>query len=250
VTCQCSDLPPGFPLALQNPQRKLLAMMLHRPSVRTKTATLTLLVALATPTASAQTAKAESASEQSQAQAEVPVQPDSFVVDVTSTKPETRFDLLRAENIGHTLCKAPCRAPVYPQSSYQVWGPSMVKSSPFQVPPGTKLLAIDPGSSSTRDAGFIVGYIGFSLVVPGLLTLGTGALVESVSTGSGLAKGFLLTGGGLTGVGLITTLLGLALVLTTSTSVTTDRGETIARNNTRPLKKPSMLQLRPTGLVW
>jgi hypothetical protein len=225
-------------------------MFVHHPRGRSKSIVLTLSVALATHTASAQTVKAEATSEPNQGQGEVPVQSGSFVVDVRSTKPETRFDLLRAENIGHTLCKAPCRAPISLQSSYQVWGPSMVKSSPFQVPPGTKLLAIDPGASSTRDAGFIVGYIGISLVVPGLLTLGTGALLSSISKGSDLATGFFLTGGGLTGVGVITTLVGLALVLTTSTSVTTDRGETLARNTMRPLKKPSTLQFRPTGLVW
>jgi hypothetical protein len=213
--------------------------------IRRTAATLALFGTLLTKlsTASAQTAPAEPVPSPSPLPS--PALAGSFVVDVESLKPNTQFDYLRAENIGTTLCTAPCRAPVSPQLSYQVWGSSMVKSAPFQVPPGTKRLTIDPGSTSTRDTGFIVGYVGLSIVIPGLMTLGTGALVASFSKGSDLATGLYLTGGAMTGLGLVVTLIGVALVLTTSTSVTTDRGEVLARQ-----VKPNRVRLSPSGLVW
>ncbi|WP_394840962.1 hypothetical protein LZC95_28285 [Pendulispora brunnea] len=150
------------------------------------------------------------------------------------------------------LCTAPCTASADPNGIYRIAGEGITPSSVFRLPGRTHAdLRVRAGSSSKRWWGWVSTYVGAALAVGG----GTFLLLDAISpqTNYDVKTGEETRSTTFRDIGIIGLvsgapflILGIVMVATSGTDVTTASGEMLARRSPRPGK----LSLSPTGLVF
>lgn len=190
-------------------------------------------------------------------------------VQVTSNRDGTTLEKLdtavhfgwfRAEGY-QVVCVAPCLAHLDPSATYKISGDGVVPSKHFQLQPGESALNADTGSSGARRWGWTSAATGSSFMVAGGVMLALGfafapnasdskfagpsgrSLYESQDRMSGIYTGI---GGGMLAFGGVLTVLGVVLVATNGTTITTSSGREIGSASTTR----SGLRFGPEGIVF
>ncbi|WP_394830285.1 hypothetical protein LVJ94_27630 [Pendulispora rubella] len=150
------------------------------------------------------------------------------------------------------LCTAPCTTSADPNGIYRIAGEGITPSSTFRLPGHTHAdLRVHAGSSSKRWWGWASTYVGTALVVGGASFLIMDAISPATSYDVNTGKDERKTTFRDIGlIGLVSgapfLVVGIVMLATSGTDVSTASGETLARHSPRPGK----LSLSPTGLVF
>lgn len=110
------------------------------------------------------------------------------------------------------LCAAPCTANVEQGQLYRVAGEGVTPSATFGLPAGHSALSVNAESAGARYGGFLMTIFGSSMLGGGALVLG------------------LEFSGTLLGLGAIFLLIGIPLIVTSGTTVTTNGVELATRS--------------------
>ena len=180
-----------------------------------------------------------------------PAAPATIYVDLEADNPNVRIDRI-VGNLTVPVCSAPCRRPLPRDGIYVIQGDGVPATSRFQLPDDRQQVTLDvhAGSSGRRIAGA-------TLIVAGVVAAYAGLLVADANTAnnifdnssSGAARGSSSWPLVLLGGGLVATLAGVYLCLTTHTTVVSSTGNTFTLAPSAP-GKHSRFALTPRGLEF
>lgn len=155
-------------------------------------------------------------------------------------------------NLTVPVCSAPCRRPLSRDGIYVIQGDGVPATSRFQLPDDRQQVTLDvhAGSSGRRVAGA-------TLIVAGVVAAYAGLLVSDVNSlnnGSDTSSGGGVRGPsswtlGLLAGGLVATVAGVYLCMTTHTTVVSSTGNTFTVAPSAPTKH-SRFALTPRGLTF
>ena len=171
-------------------------------------------------------------------------------VDLEADNPNVRLDRT-VGNLTVPVCLAPCRRPLPRDGIYVIQGDGVPATSRFQLPDDRQQVTLDvhAGSSGRRIAGG-------TLIAAGVVAAYAGLLVADASSASNIFDTSSSGGRGtsswplvLLGGGVVATLAGVYLCLTTHTTVVSSTGNTFTVAPSAPGKHPRFA-LTPRGLEF
>jgi len=186
-----------------------------------------------------------------------PPAPDGVRVTITADSPDVR--LMRVDDDRDTeVCAPPCGAIVPRQGLYQIAGDGVVRTGKFAVPKDRAdlHLNVDSGSNLQRRAGIAIGILGYATVLAGETYL---SYERSANVGGASSHARDITFG-MVASGLVVGTVGLVLIFTASTHVTTSSGERFSHaappgrrtprwsvGSQAPVPEPGSAELRRRG---
>jgi hypothetical protein len=180
-----------------------------------------------------------------------PAAPATIYVDLKADNPNVRLDRM-AGNFTVPVCLAPCRRPLPRDGIYVIQGDGVPATSRFQLPDDRQQVTLDvhAGSSGRTIAGATLIVAGVVAAYAGLLVADANSLSNSSETSSsGGVRGPSSWALGLLGGGLVATLAGVYLCVTTHTTVVSSTGNTFTVAPSAPGKHPRFA-LTPRGLEF
>jgi hypothetical protein len=179
-----------------------------------------------------------------------PAAPATIDVDLQANNPNVRLDRM-VGNLTVPVCLAPCRRSLPRDGIYVIQGDGVPATSRFQLPDDRQRVTLDvhAGSSGRRIVGATLIVAGVVAAYAGLLaadanSLGNGSDTSS-SGGVWAPSSWTLA---LLGGGLVATLAGAYLCLTTHTTVVSSTGNTFTV--APAARKHSRFALTPRGLEF
>jgi hypothetical protein len=180
-----------------------------------------------------------------------PAAPATIYVDLKADNPNVRIDRL-VGNLTVPVCSAPCRRPLPRDGIYVIEGDGVPATSHFQLPDDRQQVTLDvhAGSSGRRIAGATLIVAGVVAAYAGLLVADANSASSSFDTSSnGVARGPSSWSLGLLAGGVVATLAGVYLCMTTHTTVVSSTGNTFTVAPSAP-GKHSRFALTPRGLEF
>jgi hypothetical protein len=177
--------------------------------------------------------------------------PATIYVDLKADNPNVRIDRL-VGNLTVPVCLAPCRRPLPRDGIYVIQGDGVPATSRFQLPDDRQQVTLDvhAGSSARTMAGATLIVAGVVAAYAGLLVGDVNSLGNGSDTSaSGGVRGPSSWTLALVGGGLVATLAGVTLCLTTHTTVVSSTGNTFTVAPSAP-GKHSRFALTPRGLEF
>jgi hypothetical protein len=177
--------------------------------------------------------------------------PATIYVDLKADNPNVRIDRT-VGNLTVPVCLAPCRRPLPRDGIYVIQGDGVPATSRFQLPDDRQQVTLDvhAGSSGRRIAGATLIAAGVVAAYAGLLVADANSLSNgSDSSSNGGVRGPSSWTLGLLGGGLMATLAGVYLCMTTHTTVVSSTGNTFTVAPSAP-GKHSRFALTPRGLAF
>jgi hypothetical protein len=177
--------------------------------------------------------------------------PAEVYVDLRADDPHVRIDRL-VGSLTTPICTAPCRRLLPRDGIYVIQGDGVPATSHFELPADRQQVTLDvrAGSSGRRVAGgaliavgVVVGYIGVLAVEASTLS---NSFNNSPSAGTQGPSAWSVA---LLGGGLVATLAGVYLCVTTHTTVVSSTGNTFTVAPSPPRKQPRVA-LTPRGLEF
>lgn len=178
-----------------------------------------------------------------------PAASPTVYVDLKADNPNVRIDRM-VGNSAVPVCLAPCRRPLPRDGVYVIQGAGVPATSHFQLPDDRQQVTLDvhAGSSSRRVVGATLIVVGVVGAYVGLLA-DTSSLGSSDTSSSGGVRGPSSWTLALLGGGLVATLAGVYLCMTTHTTVVSSTGNTFTLEPAVP-RKHSRFALTPRGLEF
>lgn len=170
---------------------------------------------------------------------------DGVRVDIDADSPNVR--LMRVDGGRQTIvCAPPCGVVVPRQGEYQIAGDGVVRTSRFGVPADRAdlQLKVQSGSNVQRWAGIVLGTAGYATVLAGefLVSSDSGGNTSPPTLHHGeLAFGLALSG-------LVVGTVGLVLIFTANTHVSTSSG--VSFSHASPAGRRTAIRLTARGLEF
>ena len=178
-----------------------------------------------------------------------PAAPRAVYVELRADDPRTRIDRVGG-GPPIPVCVAPCLRWLDPQGTYVITGDGVRTTARFMLPDDRTSVTLDVHAGSTSRLG-----VGALLSGGGLITAYIGGLVwetgtlEKLGQGSGDPQRTVDLGLTLLGIGIPAALLGVYLVATCHTSVTSSTGSTFTQQ-APPRRARPRVALTPRGLAF
>jgi hypothetical protein len=174
-----------------------------------------------------------------------PPSPEGVRVDLWADSPNVR--LMRVDGPSPTVvCAPPCGVIVPSQGVYQIAGDGVVRTSRFSVPtdhPDLQL-HVKSGSNAQRWGGIVIGAIGYTTVLLGE-SLATYDPMPGTQPPSWRTKEVGLT---MMAAGLVVGTVGLVMILTANTSVSSSSGASFS--HAAPRGRRTAIRLTAAGLEF
>lgn len=170
---------------------------------------------------------------------------DGVRVDIDADSPDVR--LVRVDGDRETvICGPPCGVIVPRQGQYQIAGDGMVRTSRFSVPADRPdlQLKVSSGSNGRRWVGIALGVVGYATALIGESATSfefNANNASSSSHGKEIAVGLLLSG-------LVVGTVGLVMIFTANTHVSTSSGASFSQAS--PRGRRTAIRLTPAGLEF
>jgi hypothetical protein len=176
---------------------------------------------------------------------QAPPTPDGVRVDIAADSPNVR--LVRVDGGQDTvICAAPCGVVVPRNGEYQIAGDGVVRTSRFSVPADRPDLQLNvkSGSNGQRWGGIILGVAGYVTAAAGESLWS----VERTATNVAPNPRAQQVGIGMMISGVVAGTLGLVMIFTANTHVTTSSG--VSFTYAPPSRRRMAIRLTPAGLEF
>lgn len=174
-----------------------------------------------------------------------PPDPGGVRVDISADSPNVR--LVRVDGAAETvICAPPCGVVVPREGRYQLAGDGVTRTNVFAVPDhGADLqLSVRAGSNFQRRAGIVLGLVGWASFAAGE---GFTNYEDNPNNRSRTIRDKAIAFG-LFGAGIATSMVGLLLIFTARTHVTTSTG--VWFSHASPRGRRTAIRLTPAGLEF
>ena len=172
-------------------------------------------------------------------------------VELQADAPGVRLERVGVDGRTTPLCFAPCHRLLPRSSLYVVGGDGIQSTSQFLLPGDRSQVTLNVRAGSTVRrgaggalllAGVIVGYLGLAFAEAGLLSSDADGSGKRSFNSAEAVGGVMMLGG------LVASIGGLVMVLSSSTKVSSSTGSTFTKDE-RPRTRP-VVALTPGGLVF